>query len=512
VRPDARIAIVVPTTGRPSLARLLRALARQRAGESAVVVVVDDRGTGAGTLPGQADAAAGLGSRLMILPGRSRGPAAARNLGWRATDAPWIAFLDDDVVPEDGWVDALRRDVAALGPGGGGSQGRIRVPLPSGRRPIDWEREVAGLEHAAWATADMAYRRAALAAVGGFDERFPRAYREDADLALRVMDAGWTLERGRRGVLHPPGPAGPWISVRRQAGNADDVLMRALHGPAWRERARVAPGRRPRHVAITAAGIAALVLAAAARRRGALVAAAAWTGGTAEFAYARIAAGPRTGREVATMLATSTAIPPVAVFHALRARLRLGALLADRTRAPRPGGGPPPAAVLLDRDGTLVADVPYNGDPGRVRILPGVVPAVDRLRRAGIPTAVVSNQSGVARGLIDLAQVASVNARIEELIGPLGPWLICPHAPDDDCGCRKPAPGMVVEAARRLGVAPSQCAVIGDIGAGVEAARRAGARAVLVPTARTRREEVAAAPEVAADLAGAVEMLIGGTR
>ena len=72
-----------------------------------------------------------------------------------------------------------------------GSQGRIRVPLPRDRRPTDWERNVAGLEHARWATADLAYRRAALEAVGGFDERFPRAYREDADLGLRLVARGW---------------------------------------------------------------------------------------------------------------------------------------------------------------------------------------------------------------------------------------------------------------------------------------------------------------------------------
>ena len=66
------------------------------------------------------------------------------------------------------------------------TQGRFEVPLPGDRRPTDWERSTGGPGAARWATADMAYRREALAAVGGFDERFPRAYREDADLALRV--------------------------------------------------------------------------------------------------------------------------------------------------------------------------------------------------------------------------------------------------------------------------------------------------------------------------------------
>jgi histidinol-phosphate phosphatase family protein len=167
-------------------------------------------------------------------------------------------------------------------------------------------------------------------------------------------------------------------------------------------------------------------------------------------------------------------------------------------------------AVLLDRDGTLIADVPYNGDPARVQPLPGAREALARLRAAGVPTAVISNQSGIARGRLTHAQVAAVNRRVEELLGPLGPVEYCPHAPADRCGCRKPAPGLVLRAAARLGVDPRACAVIGDIGADVEAAAAAGARGVLVPTPRTRAAEVAAAPERAPDLLAAVELLLEG--
>jgi D-glycero-D-manno-heptose 1,7-bisphosphate phosphatase len=168
-----------------------------------------------------------------------------------------------------------------------------------------------------------------------------------------------------------------------------------------------------------------------------------------------------------------------------------------------------PRAVLFDRDGTLVVDVPYNGDPAKVTPMPGAAQALARLREAGVPTAVVSNQSGIARGVLTRAEVDAVNARVEELLGPLGPILVCEHGPDDGCGCRKPAPGMVLEAARALGVEPAQCALIGDIGADVGAALAAGARPVLVPTPVTRTEEVASAPEVAADLVAAVDLLLG---
>jgi D-glycero-D-manno-heptose 1,7-bisphosphate phosphatase len=169
----------------------------------------------------------------------------------------------------------------------------------------------------------------------------------------------------------------------------------------------------------------------------------------------------------------------------------------------------PPRAVLFDRDGTLVVDVPYCGDPALVRPVPAARPALALLRGAGIPVGVVSNQSGIARGLLRPEQVDAVNRRIDDLLGPFDVWQLCPHGPGDGCACRKPAPGMVLAAAQRLGVAPGDVAVVGDIGADVGAARAAGARSVLVPTAVTRAEEVAAAPLVRPDLLAAVRHLLG---
>jgi glycosyltransferase involved in cell wall biosynthesis len=310
--------LVIPTLGRPSLGVLLEALAGQLGPESDLeVLVVDDRRGAAAalTVPPK------LAPYTRVLRGRGAGPAAARNAGWRAARHAWVAFVDDDVVPDPDWLAALADDLAAAGDGTGGVQGRVRVPVPD--RPTDWQRVTAGLADGRWITADMAYRRAALVAVGGFDERFPRAFREDADIAFRVRRAGYGLVRGRRAVTHPVRPESPWVSVRTQAGNADDALLRRLYGPRWRERLEVPPGRRRRHLAVTAAGVAAVALAAAGvRHRSARVpaalAGAAWFAGTAEFAWARIAPGPRTGREVATMVATSAVIPPLAVVHWLR--------------------------------------------------------------------------------------------------------------------------------------------------------------------------------------------------
>ncbi|MGC0337865.1 D-glycero-alpha-D-manno-heptose-1,7-bisphosphate 7-phosphatase [Streptomyces sp. SLBN-8D4] len=166
--------------------------------------------------------------------------------------------------------------------------------------------------------------------------------------------------------------------------------------------------------------------------------------------------------------------------------------------------------ILFDRDGTLVHDVPYNGHPDQVRPVDGAREALGLLRARGIGTGVVTNQSGIARGLLSTADVRRVNERIDELLGPFDVWAVCPHGPEDGCHCRKPRPGMILLAADRLRTPPERIAVIGDIGADVEAARRAGALGVLVPTPQTRPEEIAAAEHVARDLSTAVRAVLSG--
>jgi D-glycero-D-manno-heptose 1,7-bisphosphate phosphatase len=132
-------------------------------------------------------------------------------------------------------------------------------------------------------------------------------------------------------------------------------------------------------------------------------------------------------------------------------------------------------AVIFDRDETIVVDVPFNGDPDRVEPAPNAKALLDRLRATGLPLAVVSNQSGVGRGLITAEQVDAVNRRVDELIGPFAGFFICPHAPQDACACRKPKPKLILDAARALGVDPGCCVVVGDRASDVEAARAAGA-------------------------------------
>jgi histidinol-phosphate phosphatase family protein len=495
--------VVIPTTGRDNLVTLLRAVDQGEGPRPAEIVVVDDRpAAGPLSLPD-------THAPLTVVRSGGRGPAAARNAGWRRADTEWVAFLDDDVLTPPDWPRRLVEDLSELADDVGASQARIEVPLPPDRRPTDDERGTAALAGARWITADMAYRRTALAAVGGFDERFPRAYREDADLALRVCQAGYRIVTGERTTTHPPRTSGPLASVRAQRGNADNALMRGKHGRHWRRRIGEGRGRLGLHACTTAAALGALGFGAAGRGRAALAAAATWAALTADFAVRRILPGPRTPGEVGRMVLTSVLIPPVACAHRLRGEIRVRRREPDRPDAPRAAVPPaasaekitsavPPAAsaekitsaVLFDRDGTLIEDVPYLGDPSRVCPMPGADKVLDALREIGMPLGVVSNQSGVARGLITEEQVDAVNARVDELLGPFDTWQVCRHGADDGCDCRKPRPGLVRRAAEALGVDVRHCVVIGDIGADVAAAEAAGARGILVPTDRTLPDEV----------------------
>jgi HAD superfamily hydrolase (TIGR01662 family) len=306
---------------------------------------------------------------------------------------------------------------------------------------------------------------------------------------------------GWRPITHPVRPVDDWVSLRTQAGNADDPLMSRLHGRDWYERAGAIRGRRSRHVATTAAAVSALVLAAARRPRLAALAATGWLVGGAELAWARIAPGPRDKAEVRRMVLTSAAIPPAATWHTLRGHWQ--------HRDARPWRGAPDL-VLWDRDGTLVHDVPYNGDPSLVRPVPGVADALDRLRAAGVRVGVVTNQSAVGTGRITAEQMEAVNAEVERQLGPFDVWQVCPHAATDGCGCRKPAPGMVKEACAELDVPPDRCVLIGDIGSDIAAATAAGAVGMLVPTPATRQAEVDAAEHVHATAGAAVDAALAG--
>jgi len=143
------------------------------------------------------------------------------------------------------------------------------------------------------------------------------------------------------------------------------------------------------------------------------------------------------------------------------------------------------SAVFLDKDGTLISDVPFNTDPERVQLMPSVGPGLQLLARAGLPLFIVTNQPGLASGQISHAVFKQLAQRLEQRLRTeasveLEAWLVCPHGPDAGCDCRKPAAGLLQQAARVHGIDLSQSWMVGDILDDVEAGRRAGCRSILV--------------------------------
>ena len=152
--------------------------------------------------------------------------------------------------------------------------------------------------------------------------------------------------------------------------------------------------------------------------------------------------------------------------------------------------------LILDRDGVLNCEAPegsYVREPSEFRWLPGALDALALLRRAGVRLSVATNQAGVGRGIMSLAQLAAVHEHMQREAaahgGTLDAVLYCPHAPDEQCSCRKPAPGLIQAAVARSGIAASDTLVVGDDGRDLEAAERAGVAAALVRTGKGRRTE-----------------------
>jgi D-glycero-D-manno-heptose 1,7-bisphosphate phosphatase len=171
--------------------------------------------------------------------------------------------------------------------------------------------------------------------------------------------------------------------------------------------------------------------------------------------------------------------------------------------------------ALVDRDGTIIEERHHLADPDEVALIPGASAALVRLRdELGMGIVVVTNQANVGRGLLEPARLAAIHERLLAELAADGATvdaiLVCPHAPEEGCDCRKPAPGLALQAATRFGFEPRDAFVVGDHGGDMGMGRAVGATTVFVRTGHGAGEEAAAGPladHVADDLPGAVAII-----
>ncbi len=343
-----RVSVVVPTFKRPDL--LIRCLAALMAqdfdAEDYEVIIADDAACdetrrlvdafccGESRVPGSlARKQCPAPSVRYVAVTGNHGPAAARNAGWCVARGEIIAFTDDDCVPMSGW---LRAGLAAFTDGVAGVSGRLIVPLQC--VPTDYELNAARLATSTFVTANSFYRRACLARIGGFDERFTSAWREDSDVYFTLLEryageaipcdclaCSISLARGfvyapDAVVIHPLRPAQWGVSLSQQRKSMFNALLYKKHPALYREKIQAAP---PWHYYAIVGALLVVIGALLGRKQGlAFGATCLWMFLTGRFCLQRLDQTSRERRHVAEMLVTSVLIPPLSIFWRIRGAIK----------------------------------------------------------------------------------------------------------------------------------------------------------------------------------------------
>ncbi|MGE0758608.1 MAG: glycosyltransferase family 2 protein [Pirellulaceae bacterium] len=306
-----QISVVVPTFRRDALLRqCLDQLLDQSLAPSQYEIIVCDDGPCESTRELVEQYQRNGGPVIRYVPvAETQGPAAARNRGWKCARAEIVAFTDDDCQPARDWLaqgfEAIADADAVTG----------RTVVPVSDPPTDYERDTAGLASAEFITANCLCRKSALADVGGFDERFTAAWREDSDLHFSLLERGFRVARAPgMVVVHPVRPA-PWgISVKLQRKGIWDPLLWFKHPRLYAERIP----RYPRlYLVIAMCLVGAAVGALAGYRRLLVLSILCWIAATVLFTVRRLRGTTRDPSHVTEMIVTSILIPPLSLFWRL---------------------------------------------------------------------------------------------------------------------------------------------------------------------------------------------------
>lgn len=314
------VSVIVPTYQRSDLLeRCLAALLRQSlASDQYEIIVCDDGPSDAAKAVVEAAASAGGPTIHYLEITATQGPAGARNRGWRHARAAVIAFTDDDTVPDPGWLAA---GLKAMSSGAAAVTGRIEMPLPE--KPSDIELDAAGLTRAEFVTANCFVRAEVMNAVGGFDERFSMAWREDSDLHFTLIERGHSIVHAPDAlVVHPLRETRFAAGIGMQKKVLFDVLLYCKHPKLYRERIRRSPPWF--YLFISMLLVLTPVFALLGFFNLAAATLAAWAVTTAWFFIKRLSRSAFTARNVLELFITSLAIPPLSIYWRLKGVRRYG--------------------------------------------------------------------------------------------------------------------------------------------------------------------------------------------
>lgn len=322
---SVRVSVVVSTYRRPHLLeRCLKALLTQQfPPQDYEVIIVDDDTASVETKTlvnrwGQRASESGHCVRYIAMTGQQhpRSPASVRNVGWRAAHGEIIAFTDDDCVPDVHW---LRYGMAHFTDDVDAISGCIHVPLPP--CPTDYAYNAAQLERSAFATANCFYRRAALEAVGGFDERFTAAWREDSDLYFTLRERSFRcITVSTAVVIHPVRPACWGVSLFQQRKSMFNALLYKKHPTLYRQTLQPRPPWL--YYEIVGALLLALVSLLVHFWFFMTIALIVWAYLSLRFCLIRLRHTSHAPSHILEMLVTSLLIPPLAIFWRLWGALK----------------------------------------------------------------------------------------------------------------------------------------------------------------------------------------------
>lgn len=313
---EKKISVVVPTYRRAALLRnCVRALSVQDLDKNEFEIIVVSDGPDDETRKMLNELVTPLPFVQFISLSHNQGPAAARNAGWRAANAPIIAFTDDDCLPSPSWLSNLYKEYSKLGcPQYLAITGRVIVPVSE--TPTDYERNTAHLETADFVTANCACTKSALELIDGFDERFRYAWREDSDLEFRLLEKDIIiLRKVNAEVVHPVRKANWGVSIKEQRKTMFNALLFKKYPSLFRKKIQSSPAW---NYYLIISGFSILLLGLLGQSKSLVL----FGGGlylacTLLFIYQRLSNTSRSLPHVIEMVATSLVIPFLSVYWTL---------------------------------------------------------------------------------------------------------------------------------------------------------------------------------------------------